>query len=87
MYGCLLSYFLQTSAPVYVDVCTVFSQIGMSSLIWASQNGHVEVVNKLLQHGAKVDLRNQVISTTYADQCMRTLCTRQKLICNLIPAS
>ena len=27
----------------------------------ASQNGHVEVVDKLLQHGATVDLQAQVI--------------------------
>ena len=26
----------------------------------ASKNGHVEVVNMLLQHGAKVDLQNKV---------------------------
>ena len=26
----------------------------------ASKNGHVEVVNMLLQHGARVDLQNEV---------------------------
>ena len=26
----------------------------------ASKNGHVEVVNMLLQHGARVDLQNKV---------------------------
>ena len=26
----------------------------------ASENGHVEVVNMLLQHGARVDLQNKV---------------------------
>ena len=26
----------------------------------ASQNGHVEVVDKLLHHGARVDLQNKV---------------------------
>ena len=26
----------------------------------ASQNGHVEVVNMLLQHGARVDLQHKV---------------------------
>ena len=26
----------------------------------ASNNGHVEVVDKLLQHGARVDLQNEV---------------------------
>ena len=29
----------------------------------ASENGHVEVVDKLLQHGATVDLKDQVITT------------------------
>ena len=28
--------------------------------MYASQNGHVEVINMLLQHGAKVDLQNKV---------------------------
>ena len=30
--------------------------------MYASQNGHVEVVDKLLQHGATVDLQNKVRS-------------------------
>ena len=32
----------------------------MSSLMWASYNGHVEVVDKLVQHGARVDLQQNV---------------------------
>ena len=36
------------------------SQDGESSLMWASENGHVEVVDKLLRHGATVDLQNNV---------------------------
>ena len=36
------------------------SQDGLSSLMWASQNGHVEVVDKLVQQGARVDLQNNV---------------------------
>ena len=28
--------------------------------MYASQNGHMEVVDKLLQHGARVDLQNKV---------------------------
>ena len=28
--------------------------------MFASQNGHVEVVNMLLQHGARVDLQKEV---------------------------
>ena len=30
--------------------------------MWASQNGHVEMVDKLLQHGATVDLQDKVMS-------------------------
>ena len=40
----------------------VSSQDGLSSLIVASVIGHVEVVDKLLQHGATVDLHNKVRS-------------------------
>ena len=36
-------------------------QYGRSSLMYASENGHVEVVDKLLQHGATVDLQYLVI--------------------------
>ena len=28
--------------------------------MYASENGHVEVVNMLLQHGARVDLQDEV---------------------------
>ena len=28
--------------------------------MYASKNGHVEVVNMLLQHGARVDLQNKI---------------------------
>ena len=31
----------------------------------ASQNGHVEVVNMLLQHGARVDLQNKVYTYNF----------------------
>ena len=37
-------------------------QDGESSLIVASLNGHVEVVDKLLQHQVTVDLKENVIS-------------------------
>ena len=40
---------------------TVSSQNGWSSLMAASLNGHVEVVDKLLQHGATVDLKDNVV--------------------------
>ena len=32
--------------------------------MYASRDGHVEVVDKLLQHGATVDLQDQVITQT-----------------------
>ena len=40
----------------------VSSQDGVSSLMYASVIGHVEVVDKLLQHGATVDLQDKVRS-------------------------
>ena len=46
------------------------SQDGLSSLMVASLNGHVEVVDKLLQHGATVDLQKEVLTTIYACICV-----------------
>ena len=37
-----------------------YLQDGASSLMLASKYGHVEVVDKLLQQGARVDLQNKV---------------------------
>ena len=55
-------------------VCVLFNsriyvsyQAGWSSLMVASQNGHVEVVDKLLQHAARVDLQNEVGFTNYGN--------------------
>ena len=42
---------------------TLSCQDGWSSLMLASENGHVEVVDKLLQHEARVNLQAQVIIT------------------------
>ena len=39
---------------------TLSCQNGKSSLMLASQKGHVEVVDKLLQQGATVDLQKVV---------------------------
>ena len=51
------------------ECCTVSSQNGVSSLMLASQNGHVEVVDKLLQHGATVDQKENVKSQcTYKEK-------------------
>ena len=38
----------------------MLSQDGASSLMVASLNGHVDAVDKLLQHGATVDLQSKV---------------------------
>ena len=47
--------------PKAKSCCLMFTvQDGMSSLMFASLNGHVEVVDKLLQQGARVDLQNKV---------------------------
>ena len=63
----LLSFFMQTASFMFCSLlisnygfCAVSSQDGWSSLMVASQNGHVEVVDKLVQQGARVDLQNNV---------------------------
>ena len=48
----------------YLLLC-VSCQNGWSSLMAASQNGHVEVVDKLLQHGTTVDLQDKVYKTLF----------------------
>ena len=55
----------------------VSSQDGLSSLMAASRNGHVEVVDKLLQHGATVDLKKEVITTLCMHLCSAT-CKNEK---------
>ena len=40
--------------------CPMSCQDGWGSLMAASVDGHVEVVDKLLQHGATVDLVSKV---------------------------
>ena len=74
LYFCVLIMLLLLCRYVYVDsfssflvfltsscgCCTVSSQGGVSSLMVASHNGHVEVVDKLVQHGATVDLQTKV---------------------------
>ena len=47
--------------PCFTFCVYIMCQSGWSSLMVASRNGHVEVVNKLLQHGATVDLQHEVI--------------------------
>lgn len=43
-------------------------QYGIHALKMASQNGHLEVVDKLLLHGANVDLQDKV-STVMLQNC------------------
>ena len=38
--------------------------------MFASQNGHVEVVDTFLQHGASVDLQNNVSALTQVYMCI-----------------
>ena len=39
---------------------TIVWQDGKSPLMFASQNGHVQVVAELLQHGARSDMQDEV---------------------------
>ena len=48
---------------LHVIVPCILLQDGSPSLVFASQNGHVEVVDKLLQNGANVDLQSKVCFT------------------------
>ena len=59
---CILHTALLTHAIMqYIQLLYVIScQNGVTSLMFASLNGHVEVVDKLLQHGARVDLQDEV---------------------------
>ena len=57
MHTTLLTHaIMQCIQLLYVISC----QNGATSLMFASRNGHVEVVDKLLQHGARVDLQDEV---------------------------
>ena len=47
----------------------------------ASQNGHVEVVDKLLQHGARVDLQIEVGFTNYGNHSLSELMFTVKVLC------
>ena len=44
----------------------------LSSLMLASQNGHIEVLRTLLSAGAKVDLQNKVSTTSPSQGSMVT---------------
>ena len=63
----LLIYVTGLFSPFVVIVVVVYTvsfQEMWSSLMVASQNGHVEVVEMLLQHGATVDLQNNVYNAS-----------------------
>ena len=55
------------SMSIIIFIILLSCQNGWSSLMLASRYGHVEVVDKLLQHGARVDLQSQVMT----DLCMK----------------
>ena len=57
------------------------SQTGVSSLMVASFNGHIVVVDKLLQHGATVDLQHNVMAHKYSHEIQAT--TICKLHCEI----
>ena len=39
-------------------------QKGVTALMVASHKGHVDVVKKLLEHGTRIDLQNEVCNMT-----------------------
>ena len=53
--GAVIPWYMSRASFLYI-MC----QSGWSSLIAASCNGHVEVVEKLIQNGATVDLLHEV---------------------------
>ena len=50
----------QCILPTSLHIESTDSDDSISALMIASQNGHVDVVNVLLQYGASVDLVNKV---------------------------
>ena len=60
-------------------IFTIVWQNGRSPLMMASQDGHVQVVTELLQHGAKVDLQDKVWSFLHWFFC---LCGTLDLLCH-----
>ena len=70
---------------------TLYEQNGYSSLMAASENGHVEVVDKLLQHGARVDLQEEVHFICLNYNILHTSCMSSKhfslhvIVCTHVP--
>ena len=50
-------YVTGTAITIHVSLSL---QFGQPSLMWASKNGHVEVVEMLISKGAQVDLQDEV---------------------------
>ena len=48
----------------------LYSQGGASPLFMAAQNGHLDVVEKLIAKGAKVDLAKDVSLNMYVANCV-----------------
>ena len=61
-YICMYEYYLIFQLGEVMVVCcrVCVTQHGMTPLLFASQNGHVDVVNALLATGANKDARNNV---------------------------
>ena len=43
---------------------SIFSQEGLSALMWAAMEGHTEVVSQLLEAGANIDLQSTKVHNT-----------------------
>ena len=50
-------------------ICIVYQGDEWTALMWASYNGHKEVVQLLLDHGAGIDIKSNV-SIIYTIDCM-----------------
>ena len=63
---CVSSVIILLMSCVFCSTMIMFSSLqdGWSSLMVASQNGHHEVVKVLLSDGAKIDLQDEVSSTS-----------------------
>ena len=58
------------------DILLLFSQHGMTALIWASGRGHTEVVDHLLEAGANPDAADKVRDARECKGDSRVMTTR-----------
>ena len=52
-------YFIHSKFRIVCSI-TYISQNGWTALMQASLNGHAEVVDTLIQHGARVNIKKEV---------------------------